>query len=206
MVSCRHWDWLCFDQNGECSQESHECSLLQSLELYLPLCWVPNLGDDSILPKKGGLKGKVVLSPCSAAVLGMWTFVQMSHSFVSVPAHHVREEWFISCLWRLDFINYMGEKLDVLSTFCWLLAPPLPGRIVFLSIVESCWCRFSERISFLRLSEMTLHCFCVMKLQCAIFVIFKQVKLSSESSPTVVGKAKKASHFLLVLLTTVFSL
>ena len=53
---------------------------------------------------------------------------------------------------------------------------------------------------------MTLHCFCVMKLQCAIFVIFKQVKLSSESSPTVVGKAKKASHFLLVLLTTVFSL
>lgn len=155
---------LCFHQNGECSQESH--GVLPAAVTWALLAIMPssNLGDDAILQKKGGPERKVVLSPCSAAVLGMWTFVQMSHSFVSVPAHHVREEWFISCLWKLGFINYMAEKLDVLSTFCWLLAPPLPGRRVFLSIVESCWCRFSERISFLRLSEMTLHCFCVMKL------------------------------------------
>lgn len=48
-----------------------ECSLPQSLELYLPLCPVPNLGGYAMLQKKGGSKRKVVLSPCSAAVLGM---------------------------------------------------------------------------------------------------------------------------------------
>lgn len=48
-----------------------ECSLPQSLELYLPLCPVPNLGGYEMLQKKGGSKRNVVLSPCSAAVLGM---------------------------------------------------------------------------------------------------------------------------------------
>lgn len=105
----------------------------------------------------------VLLCGVCASVSGMWVLVKMSH-FSCFPFYKsFQREWLISCSWSLGFIIYLGEKWDGLPTFSWLLASLVP-EISLSCHWQSCSCWVDEKISFLRLSEMTFHGFCGIKL------------------------------------------
>lgn len=137
--------------------------------------WLPPLSSapqyTSLLTKEVGcLRRKVVTSHCvvlwtvCAAVSGLWILVQMS-DFSCFPFYtSFQRQWFIDC-WK-----------DLVSSFTWernqmyfQLLLGYGSSSLVLPLWRVAYADSMKR--FLRLSEMTLHFFCMIKLW---YVMFKK--------------------------------